>query len=267
MKIETELLTDNESVSTKRLLGNVGRVVSWFSCGANSAVATKLTIQKYGLEDVDIVYCDTGGEHPDSMRFLMDCEEWFGKKITILKSEKYEDHFDVWEKTGFINGIYGARCTTELKKVLRFAFQKVDDLQIFGYSAEEETRIKRFNKTFPEVMTEFPLYDLGLQKNDCVGMLMEIGINIPTMYKLGFNNNNCIGCCKGGAGYWNRIRKHFPEQFKKASKIERKLNHAIVKVKEIPTFLDELDPNAGDQKENVPSCDFLCQIKTDELVA
>jgi hypothetical protein len=33
------------------------RVVSWFSCGAASAVASKLAIQQYGA--VDVVYCDT----------------------------------------------------------------------------------------------------------------------------------------------------------------------------------------------------------------
>jgi 3'-phosphoadenosine 5'-phosphosulfate sulfotransferase (PAPS reductase)/FAD synthetase len=239
------------------------RIISWFSCGANSAVATKMTIKKYGLDRVDIVNCDTGGEHPDNVRFLLDCEEWFGKKITVLKNDKYDDHFDVWEKTGWINGVMGARCTTELKKVLRFAYQRIDDIQVFGYSAEEEHRIERFTNTFPEVITEFPLKDSGLQKSDCVGLLMQVGIDIPVMYKLGFSNNNCIGCCKGGAGYWNRIRKYFPEEFRKASTIERKVGHAIVRVDNEPVFLDELDPKAGDQKEQIPSCDFLCQTKED----
>ena len=31
------------------------------------------------------------------------------------------------------------------------------------------------------------------------------------MYDLGYPNNNCIGCIKGGMGYWNRIRKDFPD--------------------------------------------------------
>jgi len=242
------------------------RVLAWFSCGANSAVATKMTLNKYGAENVDIVNCDTGGEHPDNIRFMMDCEEWFGKKVTVLKNEKYEDHFDVWEKERWINGIRGARCTTELKKVLRFAYQRIDDIQIFGYSAEELSRMERFNQTFPEVITEYPLYDSGLQKSDCVGMLMKVGIDIPVMYKLGYNNNNCIGCCKGGAGYWNKIRKDFPEHFERASKLEQDIGHAIVRVKGEATFLKDLPPTAGKHDEQMPSCDFLCQTKADELL-
>jgi hypothetical protein len=236
----------------------MSRVMSWFSCGANSAVATKLAIKKYGADRVEIVYCDTGGEHPDNIRFLMECEEWFDKPITILKSE-YKDHFDVWEKERYINGIAGARCTVELKKRLRFKFQRPDDIQVYGYSADEPQRAERFNASFPEVTTDFILIEQGIQKSVCMGLLYDAGIELPAMYKLGFNNNNCIGCCKGGAGYWNHIRKHFPDHFKRAGEIEKDIGHAIVRVKGIPVFLDELDPNAGNHKSENISCDFVCQ--------
>jgi hypothetical protein len=230
------------------------RVISWFSCGANSAIATYLTIKKYGLENVDIVYCDTGGEHPDSMRFLMDCEEWYGKKITILKNEKYEDHMDLWVKERFISSPQGARCTVELKKKVRYSYERLDDIQVFGYSLDEKHRADKFATNFPEVTTDFILIEKGIQKKECLGLLAKTGIDIPMMYKLGFNNNNCIGCCKGGQGYWNHVRKHFPDWFDRASKIERELGHSITGV-----FLDELDPNAGRHDINVPTCDFLCQ--------
>jgi hypothetical protein len=233
---------------------NLPRIVSWFSCGANSAIATQLAIKKYGIDRVEIVYCDTGGEHPDSIRFLMECEQWFGKKITILKNEKYIDHMDVWEKEAFINSAYGARCTVELKKALRFAYERPDDIQIFGYGLEEKHRAERFREHFIEVKTDFILIDQGLQKKDCLGLILKAGIDIPMMYKLGFNNNNCIGCCKGGKGYWNHIRKHFPEHFERASKLERKFGYAMTDV-----YLDELNPNEGRHNEPVISCDFLCQ--------
>ena len=232
----------------------MNRVISWFSCGANSAIATKLALKKYGADRVEVVYCDTGGEHPDNMRFLMDCEEWFGKGITILRNPKYIDHMDVWEQERFISSPGGARCTVELKKKLRFDFERPDDIQVFGYSIEEKHRADRFKENFFEVQTDFILIDEKLQKKDCIGLLAKAGIDIPVMYKLGFNNNNCIGCCKGGKGYWNHIRKHFPDHFDKASKIERQLGHSMT-----DTFLDELDPNAGNHNEPVISCDFLCQ--------
>jgi len=84
----------------------------------------------------------------------------------------------------------------------------------------------------------------------------ELGIEPPVMYKLGFNNNNCIGCVKGGMGYWNKIRQHFPEQFNRMAKIEREVGASCIKGK----FLDELDPSAGHKlKEPDMTCDFVCQ--------
>ncbi len=72
------------------------RTASWFSCGAASAVATKLT-----SPDV-IAYCETGSEHPDNRRFLIDCEKWFGKEVTILQNPDFRDTWDVWEKRKYI---------------------------------------------------------------------------------------------------------------------------------------------------------------------
>lgn len=226
------------------------RTISWFSCGAASAVASYLS------PDAELVYCDTGGEHEDNKRFLLDVEKWLSKKVTILKNEKYTDHMDVCQKERYINGPSGARCTVELKKVQRFKFQEPDDIQIFGYTVEERYRAKKFCASFPEVNAKFPLIEKGLTKENCIGLIKEVGIAVPAMYLLGFNNNNCIGCVKGGMGYWNNVRKHFPENFKRMALIEREVGHSCIK----GTFLDELDPNRGHEaKEPKISCDFICQ--------
>lgn len=45
----------------------------------------KELIKKYGAENVDIVFCDTGAEHEDTYRFIRDSEKELGKKITCLK--------------------------------------------------------------------------------------------------------------------------------------------------------------------------------------
>ena len=106
------------------------RRISWFSCGAASAVATKLS-----KPDV-IGYCHTGAEHEDNARFMRDCEEWFEQKITILRNQKYKDTWEVWEKRKFLAGVAGAPCTGELKIKPRLEFQRDDDVHVFGYTAD-----------------------------------------------------------------------------------------------------------------------------------
>ena len=77
------------------------RTVVWFSAGAPSAVAAKLMLAKGPCM---IAYTDPGSEHPDNERFIRDCEEWFGQEVVRLRSDKYTDTWDVWERTRFLVG-------------------------------------------------------------------------------------------------------------------------------------------------------------------
>lgn len=234
------------------------RTVSWFSCGAASAVATKLAISSG--EPVTIAYCEVAEEHPDNKRFLKDCEKWFGQDVTILKNEKYSGSiYEVIHGVKFIKGPMGAPCTKHLKKSVRKEFEKPTDRQVFGYTVEEQHRLDRFIDGNNDVDVWPILIENGLTKADCLGMLERAGIELPTMYKLGYRNNNCIGCVKGGIGYWNKIRKDFPNHFDRMSKTERIIGHAILKDQDGPIYLDELDPGRGKhQSEPDIDCGIFC---------
>jgi len=245
----------------------MSRVLAWFSCGSASAHAAKLAVEKYG-DRCEVLYCDTlEFEHADNRRFLVDVERWIGKPVKILKSAEYENIYDVFRKTRWLIGTKGARCTTELKKNVRKAYQTVDDLHVFGFTFEEGHRIQKLHDENPEIATEFPLYANGVTKDDCHLAVAAAGIEQPMMYRMGYRNNNCIGCVKGGMGYWNKIRRDFPEAFEHMSKMERELDAAICK-KEGKTngkrwrrrlFLDELKPTDGNyQAEPDIECGVLC---------
>jgi hypothetical protein len=214
--------------------------------------------------DAEILYCDTlAYEHPDNLRFLRDVESWTGRPIKILSSEKYSDIYDVFDKTGWLVGPGGARCTTELKKNVRKAYQKVDDVHVFGFTAEEGARIERFKQENPELYARFPLFEAGITKAECYTILSDADIELPAMYRLGYKNNNCIGCVKGGMGYWNKIRKDFPEAFARMAAQERRMDVSILRDKSGRVFLDELDPERGRmQDEPDIECGVLCVNET-----
>ena len=84
--------------------------VCWISAGVSSFIAG------YLAENVDeFIYIDIENQHPDSMRFLKDCEKALKKPIQILKSN-YGSTQNVIKQFRFINGIHGAKCTEILKK-------------------------------------------------------------------------------------------------------------------------------------------------------
>ena len=243
----------------------MSRVLAWFSCGDPSAAAAKLAVEKYG-DRCEVFYTDTlAYEHIDNLRFMRDVEKWIGKEIKILRSKQYRDIFDVFDRTGWLIGPQGARCTTELKRDVRRRFQRDDDIQVFGLCDDKEDRhrVPRMVKENPNVNFDWILFDQGLTKRDCHRMVREAGIELPMMYRLGYKNNNCIGCVKGQAGYWNKIRIDFPEVYARMAAQERKMDVAINKRYEgktrIRVFLDELPPDAGRYEvEPDIECGVLC---------
>ena len=244
----------------------MSRVVCWFSCGAASAVATKLAIAKYGK--VEIVYTEVVNEHPDNRRFMADCEKWFGQPITILRNERYNaDIREVFKQRKFIKGPRGAPCTDLLKRQMRVLFEEEDDIQVFGFTIEEKHRADRLIENNKYIQADFTLIEHGLTKGDCLAMIARAGIEIPAMYRLGYRNNNCIGCVKGGAGYWNKIRRDFPIQFAERAADERMVDHAILKCGDgTPVFLDELPLDMGiDVPEPDMECSFFCHMAEQEI--
>lgn len=210
----------------------------------------------------EIIYTHVPNQHPDSLRFLRDCEAILGREITVLQSQEYKDVDDVILRTGFVNGPYGAPCTQRLKRNVRRAWEKEhpgEHTYIWGYDVDERHRADRVVESMPDYRHEFPLIDSGVTKEEAHGIARRLGLRRPAMYDLGYSNNNCVGCVKGGMGYWNKIRKDFPEVFARRAEEERIIGHSCIK----GIFLDELDPGRGRMEEEIlEECGIICQLKT-----
>jgi 3'-phosphoadenosine 5'-phosphosulfate sulfotransferase (PAPS reductase)/FAD synthetase len=237
------------------------RVVCWFSCGAASAVATKLALAQFKDKEVIVVYTEVIEEHPDNKRFLADCEKWFGQKILILGNDRYERSIYKCFETSAMNIKGASPCTRKLKKDVRLKFEQPTDIQVFGYTMEEQDRYDRFLDA-NNIDAKAPLIDKGLGKVDCLAMLQNAGIELPVMYKLGYHNNNCIGCVKGGKGYWNKIKVDFPVQFDRMAQLERKKKQTVLK----DVYLDELLPEAGNypQEQDI-QCGIFCHMAEEDI--
>lgn len=257
------------------------RYVSWWSAGVTSAVATKMALDTYGKENVDIYYFVTGAEHPDNERFIKECEQWYGKHIIQLQNAKFKNPWDVAYKRKFIAGPHGAPCTEELKKNMRFYVEKHEkyDHQIFGFEFQKKeiNRAIRFKEQYPDTSPVFPLIDKEIDKPNALFILEKIAqIRKPKMYELGFHNNNCIGCFKGGIGYHNKkIKPLFPEYYEKNLKMESDIGASICrkeklvdgKRKTFPFFLKDMSPNDGrDQKEIESQCGVVCQVEFADII-
>jgi|TARA_R110000744_G_C19274651_1_gene552880 hypothetical protein len=250
------------------------RLISWFSCGAASAVAAKLAIaeSKTTGEEVVVAYCEVIEEHPDNARFLKDCEKWFGQKIVILGNDKYKRSiYEVFDKTRYLAGHGGARCTLELKKNVRKKFEMPNDIQVFGYTVEEQNRVDNFIDANNYVDLRVPLIEKGLTKQDCLAMIENAGIELPAMYKLGYKNNNCMGCVKAQSpAYWKKIAIDFPEYFEAMSQQEQRLGVKICKttidgVADVRIPLTELPDRIKPMDDTIDiQCGIFCHMAEDD---
>ncbi len=235
--------------------------VAWISAGVSSFMAT------YLAKDVDeIIYIDIDDQHPDSMRFIKDCEKVIGKSIQILKSPLNSVE-NAQLQAGLVRMSTGyTPCTNMLKKRVRKKWEcthsDCDITYVWGFDVNEKNRAINLIEAMPEFNHEFPLIEHEFTKQEAHALCEKLGVKRPIMYDMGYNNNNCIGCVRGGMGYWNKIRIDFPDVFQKRAKMERKLNSRCLK----ECYLDELDPNRGRMsKEIMPECNIFCQFKADVI--
>jgi hypothetical protein len=249
------------------------RIVCQFSCGAASAVATKLALAKYSeTHDVQILNAFLVEEHPDNRRFLADCERWFGRTVTVLRDEKYgASIIRVFEKTRFMASRHGANCTKILKRKLMDDWKQPGDVMVLGYTAEEADRLEDFRDRNPDRPVIAPLIDAGLGKEDCKAMIERAGIYLPVMYRMGYDNANCIECVKGGEGYFRAIREDFPEQFEALAKVQDEIGEGAFLFRNRSTgerySLRDIPPGPIRRNEALPSCSFFCEIAEREYAA
>jgi hypothetical protein len=225
--------------------------ISWFSAGVSSAMATRLSCPDR------IIYIDIDDQHPDTYRFLADCQRAFGTEIETIKSPLGSVD-RACRSAAYLVGPSGAACTKRLKRTVRKEWQENNPgrhTYVWGMDSGEKDRSDRIVESMPEYDHLFPCLDYT--KDELHGAFAALGIRRPAMYELGYSNNNCIGCLKGGMGYWNKIRVDFPEIFAARAALERAIGRSCIN----GVFLDELDPKRGRHEMPVPEdCGIFCEL-------
>ena len=208
----------------------------------------------YLAGDVDEwLYIDIADQHPDSIRFIRDCEAAIGQEIQILRSKEYscvEDCVKVFGGFRAPNGF--SPCTNWLKKRVRkeweLEHQRYDLTYVWGFDLKERDRADRTIEANSQAEHEFPLIERNLSKEEAHGLFERtFSFRRPVMY---------------GMGYWNKIRRDFPEVFESRARLERQVGYAILKdSKGKPVYLDELDPNRGNMNAEIfPDCGIMCYL-------
>jgi len=184
---------------------DVQRVIN-FSGGKTSAL---MTILLKPTDNDIVLFTDTGREHPLTYKFIDDFEINEGIRVHKIA---YEGGYEAMVRKGkFLPNQQMRICTVELK--IKTAKRWLRDLGIqkfesyIGFRADEERRVKGYKQYHKKVTPKFPLFDMGIKKEDVqqYWLSKDYTLNVPSIL------GNCDLCFLKGKGAIITILQHYPE--------------------------------------------------------
>jgi hypothetical protein len=212
-----------------------------YSGGASSFVAAHLAVEKYGKENVELVFCDTLIEDEDLYRFLEEGATALG--VPLIKLVDGRDPWAVFKDKRYIGNSRTAHCSIVLKreqfeKYIKENYKPGECVIHFGFDFFEEGRFKRAKVNWAPyecqaLLTEPPFYS----RVQILQIIDDYELELPRLYEKGFVHNNCGGfCVRAGQGHFALLLKTFPDRYKHHEEKEQELLAAIPTTKPFLTI-------------------------------
>ena len=210
--------TDMKPVGSSVLLGSpLSNVVS-FSGGICSFWTASRVVERFGKENVTLLFADTHMEDEDLYRFNGEASEYLGVPLTVISDGRTP--WQVFEDEGMMGNSRVDLCSRILKRELLDEWHRANCLEFtttmyVGIDWTEEHRLHRLRARksgwkIEAPMCESPLWDKCRMQTE----LRKIGIEPPRLYKMGFPHNNCGGfCIKAGQAHFAHLLKTMPERY------------------------------------------------------
>ncbi|MDF9491385.1 hypothetical protein P5772_02355 [Bacillus cereus] len=206
--------------------------IVFYSGGIGSWYAAKRVIDKYGTENVILLFSDTLIEDEDLYRFLDETSNDFGVKITRIEDGRTP--WEVFKDVRWLGNSRLAQCSHLLKqktaeKWVKDNFQPDECVLYLGIDWTEEHRTKSPVKNWSPYKVEFPMCEEPyLTKEEMLNELDRKGIEIPRLYKMGFSHNNCGGMCvRAGQAHFINLLKTMPDRFEWLEKYEKEMQEYL----------------------------------------
>jgi len=199
-----------------------------FSGGKDStAMLLRLLEEKYPVDD--IVFFDTGWEFPEMHQHIQKVQEYIGRKITVLKSEKT---FEYWmferpikkksgEGKGEIHRIGNGWPSPMRRWCTRIKVQTIDKymsknaVRYIGIAADEAHRTETKNLNQYEI--KYPLISWDMSEPEALQYCYDRGFNWGGLYNR-FRRVSCFCCPLQRLGELKKLRKYYPQLWAKMLK-------------------------------------------------
>lgn len=199
-----------------------------FSGGLSSWYTGKMVVEKYGPENVTLLFADTLIEDEDLYWFIDEAAADVGVPLTRIADGRTP--WEVFEDVRFIGSSRVDPCSRVLKRELMDAYRDLhfephNTTVYLGLGWWEPGRIEKVKKRCKPWRYEMPLGDrLDIDPDVLLEMAVACGMPAPRLYGMGFTHNNCGGfCIKAGHASFARLLFKMPERFKGHENEEERL--------------------------------------------
>ena len=178
------------------------------------------------FEKLELVFCDTECELPETYDYLNKIEIFLGKKITRIKPEVSFEH--LIQLQNFLPTPHRRWCTVLLKTLpFKNYIRKLIDknkkslMKLYiGIRADELNRAK-YNKYGVDYIQEvYPFVENLIIKEDVLKILKNTGIELPKYYSW-IERSGCYFCFFKSKYSWLLLNKYHPDLYAKAIQFEK----------------------------------------------
>jgi len=199
-----------------------------FSGGICSFWAAHRVVEKFGCENVTLLFADTCMEDEDLYRFTREASAFFGVPITTVSDGRTP--WQLFEAEGMMGNSRVDLCSRILKRELLDKWHRANCVEFattiyLGMDWTEGHRLSKVREIKKNWMVEAPMqWEPLWDKTRMFCELSKIGIEPPRLYKMGFPHNNCGGfCIKAGQAHFAHLLKIMPQRFLEHEQRERKM--------------------------------------------
>lgn len=210
------------------------RVLVMYSGGACSWAAAKRAADKYGTDNMTLLFADTLIEEPSLYKFLEESAEDIGAPLVRIADGRTP--FQVFKDVRYLGNSRIDPCSRVLKRDLLNNYRKEnfdpsDTITVFGMDYNEPHRLKRVQKLHHPWVCEAPMCERpALGKEAIIQLVKDAGLTVCDLYKDGFPHANCGGgCIKAGIAHFTNLLEKRPETFAVWKKEEAEIRELLDK--------------------------------------
>ena len=197
-----------------------------FSGGVGSWAAAKRVAEKYGTDDLTLLFTDTKSEDEDTYRFLKEAAGNVGGELVWIVEGR--DIWQVFEGEKLMGSTRLDPCSRILKrkqsrKWIEESCDPDNSVIYVGIDWSEAHRYRRMVRHWQPYRIEAPMIEQPwLSKREVTAWAESEGLREQQLYREGFPHANCGGfCVKAGHAHFKHLLRMRPETYRYHEKKEQ----------------------------------------------